>query len=82
MAAPARICRAVVCFWALGVAAVATSRAQFQELPRAWLPPLMHDPNKLSPDRFVDDECPTIARDEVGRSWVAWTSCQKASPEP
>src|SRR5262245_1608896 len=54
--------------------------AQSADEPRrAWLPPLMADPSKLSPDRFVDDEDPAITRDESGRIWVAWYSCRTAS---
>jgi hypothetical protein len=52
---------------------------QLSEPPRAWLPPLMRDPAKLSPERFVDDEYPSIARDESGRVWVAWASCRTQS---
>ncbi len=39
----------------------------------------MRDPVKLSPERFVDDEYPAIARDEAGRVWVAWSSCRTQS---
>jgi hypothetical protein len=45
----------------------------------AWLPVFMGDPVKLSPDRFVDDENPAMARDSSGRLWVAWYSCRTAS---
>ena len=47
-----------------------------QEPARPWLPPLFADPAKLSPDTFTDDEYPSIARDEGGRVWVAWSACR------
>jgi hypothetical protein len=52
---------------------------QEEERPRAWLPPLMENSIKLSPDRMVDDEDPAMARDTAGRIWVAWYSCRTAS---
>jgi hypothetical protein len=36
-------------------------------------------PAKLSADRFLDDEDPSIARDDSGRVWVAWYSCRTSS---
>jgi hypothetical protein len=53
--------------------------AQFRQAPQAWLPPLMSNPMKLSPQRMVDDEYPAIARDGGGRVWVAWSSCRTKS---
>lgn len=47
--------------------------------PQAWLPPRMGDPSKLSPDRLVDDEYPSITLDRSGRVWVAWSSCRTGS---
>jgi hypothetical protein len=56
-----------------------TLAAQFREPPRAWLPPALRDPTKLSPDRFVADEYPSITRDDTGRVWVVWSSCRTQS---
>ncbi|MBI3682652.1 MAG: hypothetical protein HY235_19940 [Acidobacteria bacterium] len=63
---------------ALFVAAT-SGLAQFREPPQAWLPPVMSNPTKLSPDRMVDDEDPAITRDRSGRVWVAWSSCRTKS---
>src|SRR5579872_1573651 len=52
-------------------------------LPAAWsqpmLPAVMGNPSKLSADRFLNDEDPSVARDAQGRVWVAWYSCRTAS---
>ena len=62
---------------ALVTAAPAQRVKEFEEEPpRPWMPPLMGDPTKLSPDRYVNDEYPSVAFDAQGRLWVAWSSCR------
>src|SRR5579883_1703056 len=51
----------------------------FADTARQWLPPRMGDPSKLSADRFLNDENPSVTRDAGGRTWVAWYSCRTAS---
>ncbi len=47
-----------------------------------WLPPKMAYPLKLSPDLYVNDEYPSLARDSSGRVWAAWVSCRPRTAKP
>ncbi len=59
---------------------IAAALCQSPDEPRhEWMPLLMGDPGKLSADRFVNDEDPSVTRDASGRIWVAWYSCRTAS---
>ena len=65
----------VALFWSHSL--LAQRVKEFDEEPvRKWLPPLMGDPTKLSPDRYVNDEYPSATLDEAGRLWVVWSSCR------
>lgn len=52
-----------------------------REPPAQWLPRTMAYPAKVSPDRFADDEYPSIARDSKGGIWLAWSSCRPESKD-
>lgn len=62
----------------VGLLAAAQSAAAPAD-SKSWLPPLMGDPSKLSADRFLNDEDPSLTHDAQGRVWVAWYSCRTAS---
>jgi hypothetical protein len=46
---------------------------------RAWLPPVMSDPTRLSSSLIGNDEFATVARDGSGRIWVVWATCRPAT---
>ncbi len=46
------------------------------EPQRAWLPPALAYPTKVTADTIENAERPAVVRDGQGRVWVAWSSCR------